>query len=133
MNRNKVISAIWAIGSKQLGMDSDDLHSLVLRETGKESMRKCTDLQLERVLKALKLMIGMQEARSGRATVKQLKYIASLEYQLGWDKNPERMRGFLKKNKYPASIKWMTVKQASNLIEGLKKLLEREAEKKAVQ
>lgn len=133
MDRNKIISAIWTIGSNQLGMDSDDLHSLVLRETGKESMRKCTDVQLERVLKALKLMCGMQEARSGRATVKQLKYISSLEYQLGWKDNPERMRGFLKKNKYPCSVKWLDVKQASNVIEGLKKLLEREAEKKAVQ
>lgn len=133
MNRNKVISAIWAISNKQLGMDSDDLHALVLRETGKESIRKCTDLQLERVLKALKLMTGIQEARSGRATAKQLKYIASLEYQLGWKNNPERMRGFLKKNRYPENVKWLDVKQASNLIEGLKKLLQREKEKKAVQ
>lgn len=129
MNRNKIISAIWTISSKQLGMDSDDVHSLVLRETGKDSMRKCTDLQLEKVLKSLKLMTGMQEARSGRATTAQLKYIASLEYQLGWDKNPERMRGFLKKNNYPATVKWLTVKQASNLIEGMKKVLERERAK----
>lgn len=129
MNRSKVISAIWSIGSKQLGMDSEDVHSLVLRETGKDSMRKCTDLQLERVLKALKLMTGMQEARSGRATTAQLKYIASLEYQLGWDKNPDRMRGFLNKNNYPDTVKWLTVKQASNLIEGLKRVLESEQEK----
>ena len=133
MNRSKIISAIWTIGGKELGMDSDEVHSLVLRVTGKESMRKCTDIQLERVLKELKLMAGIQEARSGRATAKQLKYIASLEYQLGWKDNPERMRGFLQKNNYPASTKWLTVKQASNLIEGLKKLLEREAKKKAVQ
>lgn len=132
MNRNKIISAIWTIGSKELGMDSDEIHSLVSRETGKDSMKKCTDVQLERVLKALKLMAGIKESRSGRATAKQLKYIASLEYQLGWKDNPERLRGFLKKNNYPASVKWLTVKEASNLIEGMKKLLEREKVKKAV-
>lgn len=132
MNRSKVISAIWTIGSKEMGMDSDEIHALVLRETGKESMRKCTDLQLERVLKSLKLMAGIREQRSRRATQAQLKFIASLEYQLGWKDNPERLRGFLKKNNYPESLKWLTVKQASNVIEGMKKLLEREKEKEAV-
>lgn len=129
MNRSKVISAIWAISSKQLGMDSEDLHSLVLRETGKESIRKCTDSQLEKVLKSLKLMGGIQQQRLGRVTERQLSYIASLERQLGWESNPERMRGFLKKNNYPETVKWLSKREASNLIEGMKKVLEREQEK----
>lgn len=132
MDRNAMIRVIWTI-SRELGMDSEDVHSVLCRETGKESMRECTDTQLKRMMRAMQLMSGVREGRSERATYKQLKYISSLEYQLGWKDNPERMRGFLKKNNYPMNVKWLDVKQASNLIEGLKKLLEREAEKKAVQ
>lgn len=131
-DRNKVISAIWAMGNK-LGMDSEDIHAVVERETGKNSMRKCTDKQLAKVLDAMKLIGGMEQQRRGGITDKQLHYIAILEHELGWYDNPERLRGFVKKMCNVEHVKWLTIKQASNVIEGMKALLKRESQNRAVE
>lgn len=124
-DRNKVISAIWALGNK-LGMDSEDIHVVVERETGKSSMRKCTDKQLVKVLDAMKLIGGIEQQRRGGITDKQLRYISILEHELGWYDNPDRLRGFIKKMCNVEHVKWLTLKQASNVIEGMKALLKRE-------
>lgn len=128
MERNKLISTIWAIG-KENGMDSDDIHAVVYRETGKESIRKCTDKQLERIVNALKFIGNLDEARRGKATRKQLQYIADLEFQLGWGNTPERLQGFLRNQYGTENVKWLTVKQASNLIEALKSILKQTQKK----
>lgn len=131
LERNKLISRIWALG-KENSMDSDDIHAIVYRETGKESIKKCTDKQLVRVINALKFMAGMEEARRGKATRKQLQYIADLEFQLGWSDAPERLRGFLRSQYGTENVKWLTVKQASNLIEALKSILGQERKREGV-
>lgn len=130
MDRKKLIRTIWT-RSAGLNMDRDSVHLLLKDVTGQERMRDCTDEQLQKMVTALKLQKGLQEQYSQRATSRQFKYIASLEYQLGWKGNPERMRGFLKKNKYPLNIAWLTQEEASNVIEGLKKILERGKQKEA--
>lgn len=130
MDRKKLIRTIWT-RSAELNMDRDSVHFLLKDVTGQERMRDCTEEQLQKMVTALKLQKGLQEQYSQRATSRQFKYISSLEYQLGWKGNPERMRGFLKKNKYPLNIAWLTQEEASNVIEGLKKILERGKQKEA--
>lgn len=125
MDRNKMIGTIFGLG-KELGMDNEDIHAVVYKEVGKESIRKCTDRQLERIVNALRFMGNMDEARRGKATFKQRQYISDLEYRLGWADTPERLRGFLKVQYGTENVKWLSVKQASNLIEALKSMLERQ-------
>ena len=120
--RNRLISTIWSIGTK-IGMDSEEIHAVVYKQVGKDSIKKCTDRQLEMVISALKYIGNMQDAQRGKTTMKQRKYIEDLEYRLGWSTSPERMRGFLKKQYGVEHVEWLSVKQASDLIEALKGML----------
>lgn len=128
MNREKQIRTIWAI-AKNIGFNSDEVHDVVYRETSKESIKQCSDSQLERVINALKYIGSMEDAKRSRTTQKQRKYIKDLEFDLGWSAQPERLRGFIKKYYGVENIDWLTVKQASNLIESLKKMKTRKEEK----
>lgn len=128
MERNKLISAIWAI-SGNIGMSKEGVYNVILCETGKKRMGECSNEQLERVIKALRYKGYIGEARRGKATAGQINYIRSLESQIEWKGQPERLRGFIKKYYKVEDITWLTVKQASNLIECLKEMKEREEEK----
>lgn len=128
MERNKLISAIWAI-SGNIGMSKEGTYNVILCETGKKRMRECSDEQLERVVKALKYRGYIEEARRGKATDGQINYIKILESEIGWSKKPKRLRGLMKKDYGVEEIKWLTVKQASNLIECLKEMKERKEER----
>lgn len=131
-NRNRLISTIWSIGTK-IGMDSEEIHAVVYKQVGKESIKKCTDRQLEMIIEALKYIGNMQDAQRGKTTMKQRKYIDDLEYRLGWSKTPERMRGFLKKQFDVEHVDWLSVKQASDLIEALKGMLKQKMIKEGEQ
>ena len=51
------IRTLWAIAkSAELGMTDDDLHALVFRETGKESIRELTQGQINDVARVLQNM-----------------------------------------------------------------------------
>lgn len=120
-----VIKKIWAT-ARSIGMEREDVYNVLQRETGKESMRKCTQKELERVLLSLQSVQGFDNFRGNRATKKQLWKIGQLEQQLGWQDKPLRMQGFVKKYYRVESIEWLTLAQAWRLIESLKKLAEKE-------
>ncbi|MEC1178518.1 regulatory protein GemA [Metasolibacillus meyeri] len=120
-----VVKKIWAI-ARDIGMEREDIYSVLLRETGKDSMRKCSQKELERVLLSLRAVQGHRDARSNKATKKQLWKIEQLEQQLNWQSEPQRLQGFLKKYYKVERVEWLTSKQAWRLIESLKKLLEKE-------
>lgn len=135
ITRNELIKAVW-IKAKQLGLyDSSqskeeikkesELYQLIYRETKKENMSNCTNEELQKVLQVLKLFIMQNEIKKGRATEKQLSYIKSLENKLGWSGNSKRLKGFIKKYTNVESMNWLTPRQASNVIEALKKILEK--------
>lgn len=107
-------------------MEKDDLYAMLHRETGKDSMRECTEKELERVLLALNSIKGFDNFRGNRATKRQLWKIHQLEKQLSWHKNPKRLQAFIKKYYQVDYIEWLTSAQAWRLIESLKKLLEKE-------
>lgn len=128
MERNKLISAIWAISSN-IGLNKEGVYDVILCETGKKRMGECSNEQLARVIKALRYKGYIGEARRGKATDGQMKYIRTLESQIGWANEPKRLRGLMKKDYGVEEIKWLTVKQASNLIECLKEMKERKEER----
>ena len=60
------IRTLWAIAkSSELGMTDDDLHALVFRETGKESIRELTQGQINEVARVLQ---NMKDGRSEEHT-----------------------------------------------------------------
>lgn len=120
-----VIKKIWAT-ARSIGMEREDLYSVLQRETGKDSMRQCTSKELERVLLSLQSIKGFDNFRGNRATKRQLWKIEQLEKQLGWQDDPRRMQGFLKKFYSVEHMEWLTSAQAWRLIESLKKLVEKE-------
>jgi len=133
MNRNQIIKMIW-VKSKELGLynssspkneiKSSQLYKIIYSQTQKNSMRDCTDDELEKVLKVLNLFLKHNKATTVKATQKQLNYIKFLAKELNWD-NPKRLAGFIKKYTGIDRMEWLNPKQASNIIEGLKKMLDK--------
>jgi len=127
------IRKIYAL-SKELNMDSETLHIISEKVVGVGSISKLTNID------AIKLIDELEFAKTGerkkkiyranRATEDQIYKIQALEKELGWNNNPKRLKGFMKRYGRVEDIKWLTFETASNLIEALKKVLEHEQEKK---
>lgn len=121
-----IIKRLWAT-AKSLNMTQEDLYAVLYRETKKDSMRKCTDKELERVLLSLNAIKGFDNFRGNRATKRQLWKIRQMESQLGWSENPKRLQSFVRKYYKVDNIEWLSSAQAWRLIESLKKLLTKTA------
>ena len=80
-------------------------------------------------------MILLKERRTNRPGMisgRQRYRIGELERQLGWKENPNRLKAFIKKYYHVDSLDWLKEQEASNLIESLKKMTNREADMEAV-
>ena len=113
---------IWAIGRK-LDMQEQDIRAVLYRETGKSSMRDCTDQELLRVVLALRQLQGADNHTGDRASKRMLWKIEQLELALGWQDNPKRLQAFLHRYYKVDSPQWLTRAQAWRAIESLKKML----------
>lgn len=116
------IKKLWAV-SKELGLDSKLLHDLVWDQTGKEHIPEMTK---EEAIKVIDWLERHKEDRPGMATNRQLWKINQLTQQLGW-KDPQNLRGFLRKYAKVEHTRWLTKEQASKVIEGLKAILKKQA------
>jgi len=120
------IKSIWGLAkSKELNLDDDTLYSIIMRETGKDSMRKLTTRELNRVIAVLIKMKERHRDRPGMATEEQIYKIRRLEKELGWDDNPRRLEGFLKKYYKVEKLEWLKFEDTVKLIESLKKMISR--------
>ena len=88
-------------------MSKEDVYSVVFRESGKEHMSGCTDKELEQIRKAIIFIKDANAQRSDRATQKQLWKIRRLD-----------------------KLEWLKFQDASCLIDSLKNVLAKEAEKR---
>ena len=126
------IRTLWAIAkSAELGMTDDDLHALVFRETGREG-------QINEVARVLQNMKDGASQRQGtkrtdaggnRQTVAQRQKIYALCGELGWNDDPKRIQGFVKRVTHVDRLEWLTPAQCEKVIEGLKAILQREKAK----
>lgn len=133
------IRTLWAIAkSSELGMTDDDLHALVFRETGKESIRELTQGQINEVARVLQNMKDgvSRSTRPKRTdeggdarTVQQRRKIYALTESLGWNDNPQRIQGFVKRMTGVDRLEWLNVAQCEKVIEGLKAILKRQERK----
>ena len=110
--------------ARRAGMDTDDLHAMVYEMCGKESIRALTCREGIKVIDRLKQRAGEEPmVPAGRATGAQRAMICSLERELGWGNEPERLRGFLRARFGVESINWLTDKKASAAINALKAMV----------
>jgi hypothetical protein len=114
------LKKIWAT-ARELGMDKDLLYSVVQHLTGSDSISSLTIAEANTVIDFL-----TNQAIPGRATKQQIWKINRLAEELGWDDNPSRLVGFIKKYAGVENIKWLTSNQAWRIIEGLKKMKARQ-------
>ena len=131
------IRTLWAIAkSPELGMSSDDLHALIYRETGKDSMTKLTQGEindLARVLQNLKDGVGSSasskrtDAGGDPRTIAQRRKIYQLCYDLGWNDDNRRINAFAKRMFGVERVELLTQAQCYKLIEALKKMAARQA------
>lgn len=121
-NMNDAKKLIWTIG-KKLNMEEQDIRAVLNRETGKSSMRACTDQELGRVVLALRQLQGADNHTGDRASKRMLWKIRQLEVELGWADNPKRLQAFLRRFYQVDSPEWLTRAQAWRAIESLKKMV----------
>lgn len=131
VDRKKQTKVIWGM-ARDLGMEKEDVYTLLYRETEKESMTECTERELSRVIQAMILIKEKRTNRPGKITGRQRYKIKELERKLGWDDDKKRLQGFIKKYYHVDRLDWLSSADASNLIEALKKLAEKEEPAEAV-
>lgn len=130
------LRTIWAIAkSPELGMSDDDLHAVVYRETGKDSMKKLTQGEINNLSRILQ---NMKEGTNGKVTGKRtdeggdprtvnLRHkIYALCGELGWNDDNNRINGFCKRMCGVDRIEWLTLAQCNVIIEALKSMVARQ-------
>lgn len=133
------IRTLWAIAkSPELHMTDEDLHALVYRETRKESIKALTQGQINEVARVLQNMKDgvSRSTRPKRTdeggdarTIQQRRKIYALTESLGWNDNPQRIQGFVKRMTGVDRLEWLNVAQCEKVIEGLKAILKRQERK----
>ncbi len=132
------IKTIWGLArSPEINLDDENLYALVYRETKKESLKALDQNEINKVCYALMKYKDQQTKRSrtdqggNEDTVQMRKKIYKLTGELGWNNNPTRIKGFIKRMFKTERLEWLTRAQCYKLIEALKEMVERESLKKA--
>ena len=119
-------------------MTDEDLHAVVYRETGKASIKALTQGQINEVARVLQNMKDgvSRSTRPKRTdeggdarTIQQRRKIYALTESLGWNDNPQRIQGFVKRMTGVDRLEWLNVTQCEKVIEGLKAILKRQERK----
>lgn len=130
------IRTLWGIAkSPELGMTDEDLHDLVYRETGKESLRKLSQGELNMVARVLQnLKDSTRRPGQGKRTdeggdprtVELRRKIYHLMKELAW--NEKQVNGLARRMFQIDRIEWLTPAQCGKLVEAMKAILAREGE-----
>lgn len=130
------LRTLWAIAkSQELNMSEDDLHAVVYRETGKDSMRKLTQGEIDKLSRILQNMkdgtktnVNNKRTDTGGdpRTFKLRHKIYALCGVLGWNDDNTRINGFCKKMFSVDRVEWLTMTQCNMIIEALKSMVERQ-------
>lgn len=117
--------------ARERAMDDDLLHLHIQNLTHKEHIRELTVMEAIWVIDSLEGRT--RGAKQEPATSRQMWFIRKLLVELGWsNENGEadmgRLDGFLKERFGVAHHKWLDKSKASQVIEALKAMLERQQE-----
>lgn len=134
------LGTIWGLAkAPELQLDSEEVHLIVLRETGKESMKKLTQKEIGLICEVLgrqkdKAMgVGNKggkrtDVNGNAGTQWQRKKIYALTEELEWNNNNNRINGFCKRMFKIDRLEWLDYVQCSVMIEALKKMIDRKNE-----
>ena len=111
------IRKIW-VTAKFLDITEEVLRDVVEAETGQRHISALDKYEAIRVIDRLCEVAQVP----GRASPQQRWLIKKLTAELGWNDNPARLRGFLKKYFHVENLRWLTPDKAWRVIEALKKL-----------
>jgi hypothetical protein len=128
---------MWVL-ARQLGMSSEGLHKLVLGVTNKASIKALSVFEGQEVIETLvRAGATVKKKRKTRRTLppnvvemvtrKQKRLVKHLEKKLGWQDNPERLKGFTKRIIKREGVR--TKQEAIKVIEGLKNMIRRQRKK----
>ncbi|MEA4892629.1 MAG: regulatory protein GemA [Peptococcaceae bacterium] len=130
------IRRIWGLArSPELRLDENTLYTLIARETGKDSMRALTQLEIDRICAKLAELKDQAKGRRSQrrtdqggstGTVGQRRKIYRLAEVLGWAEDNRRVNGMCRRMFKVDRVEWLSYTQASQLIEALKKMAERQ-------
>ena len=137
------IKNIWGF-SKDVGVDKDNLYCMIERISKKDSMRKMTKLQANKLIRELIVLkdnnkkVKYKSAKrtdtgGNKNTQLQRKKIYSLTAILGWNDNNNRINGFVKRMFKVDRIEWLSEDDCSKLIEILKKMIIRQGKEKELE
>lgn len=123
------LRTLWGL-ARELGMSSDDLHAIVYRETGRESMKGLPQRELNAVAHALRGVRGGSGWTRKRTdeggdprTVEQRRKIYQLAQQLRWSE--AQVNGLARRLFRVERQEWLGPGQCNKLIEALKAMVER--------
>ena len=138
------IKNIWGF-SKDVGVDKDNLYCMIERISKKDSMRKMTKMQANRLIRELIVLKDNNKKVKNRSSKRrtdtggnkntqlQRKKIYSLTAILGWNDNNNRINGFVKRMFKVDRIEWLSEDDCSKLIEILKKMIIRQGKEKELE
>lgn len=121
------VRKIWAV-ARERGLEKDDVRQMAKLISGLDSVSQLTKHEAMQLIDRLEGRRPLTKGQAGgnMATEKQVWKIEQLIAALGWSDNPKRLEAFMLKYAGVAKIGWLTKRKATGLIDGLKKILERQ-------
>lgn len=130
------IRTLWAIAkSPELGLSSEDLHAVVYRETGKESIKKLTQGEIDKLARVLQNMKdGVKRGATGKRTdeggdprtMELRRKMYAICSAMGRTEPEQVVNGLSKRMFGIERQEWLTSGQCIKLIEALKAIAARE-------
>lgn len=124
------LRTLWGL-ARELGMSDEDLHAVVFRETGRESMKGLPQRELNAVARVLRDMRGGGRGPTHKRTdeggdprtVEQRRKIYQLAQSIGWTE--VQVNGLARRMFGVERQEWLEPGQCYKLIEALKSMTER--------
>lgn len=124
------IRKIW-VEAKGLGFEKEMIYEVIYSRFNKEHLSDLTKEEASTLID--RLVKASEETRidkvQGMMTQNQEWKIEDYRIKLGW--NRKQLKAFIKKFAHIDHTNWLTVNQASNIIEGLKNIYLRNNEEKS--
>jgi hypothetical protein len=111
--------------ARENGIDNVLLHDMLRQMFQKDSVKELTKFEAMDLIDKIVGKKNIRKPTKGRASAEQVEKIRALERELGWNNNPKRLNAFIRKYARTEQLHWLTDVQASNIIEALKKLVDK--------
>jgi hypothetical protein len=106
--------------AREAGFSNDDLHDILYRVNGKESLKDLLMSEAALLIDALVKFNSGDDDRPGMMTDKQKWLLTDYQCKLGW--TDAQMRGFIRKYAHVDFMQWLTKEGASKIIEAVKNI-----------